>query len=122
MGLRQLDENSIHWGGYPSVSNPYSSGLGLLDTSGSSNASTLSAPWSVKDPNSSFYENVFDCIFSVPGPALPSDAIRSVPRLVEQIMTVRGCQQEQSHADIIPVPEFETQIVQQVLRLFIHVL
>ena len=124
MRLRELDRDSIHWGGYSGMrlqvdpfdplpdsllggipaddflsqylensSNPLASGLGLLVEAGSeSDDSVFSAAWSVKDPSSSFYEGVFDLIFSPSGPALPSDAIYSVPRLVEHTMAVRGVQ------------------------------
>ena len=124
MRLRELERDSIHWGGYSgmrlqvdpsdplpesllggisaddflshhleSSSNPLASGLGLLVEAGSdSDDSVFSAAWSVRDPSSSFYEGVFDMIFSSPGPALPSDAIYSVPRLIEQTMAVRGVQ------------------------------
>ena len=125
MALRELDRNSIHWGGYAGMrlqmdpanplpnpllggldadeflahhlehsSNPLASGLGLLVDidSTKSGSSTMSAAWSLRDPSSSFYEDVFDYILSVPGPALPSDAVQSVPRLVEHTMTVRSFQ------------------------------
>ena len=122
MPLRELDPDSIHWGGYAGMrlrlnprdplpnpllggldadeflshhlehsSNPLASGLGLLVESGS-DSSAISAAWSLRDPSSSFYEEVFDCVFSVPGPALPSDAIRQVPRVMTNVMTVRGFQ------------------------------
>lgn len=139
MRLRELDTNSIHWGGYSGMrlqvnpfdplpnpllggqnvddflshhlehsSNPLASGLGLLVDVESSSSSIHSTAWSVKDPNNSFYEGVFDLIFSTPGPALPSDAIRTVPRLVEQIMITRG---DQTHMmDSVSVD----QVVQQV--------
>ena len=64
----------------------------LLETGSKSDDSVFSAAWSVRDPSSSFYRNVFDLIFFSPGPAMPSDAIRSIQRLVEQTMTVRGMQ------------------------------
>ena len=124
MRLRELDRDSIHWGGYSGMrlqvdpfdplpeyllggvraedflsqrlensANPLAAGLGLLTEIGSdSDDSVFSVAWSVKDPPNSFYEDVFDMIFSPSGPALPSDAIYSVPRLVDHTMAVRGVQ------------------------------
>ena len=146
MSLREMDENSVHWGGYAGVRlvvnpfdplpssllggldvddflqdqlsrslDPLAAGLGLLfdDSIDSSSASVLSAPWSVRDPSSSFYEEVFDLIFSTPTPALPSDALRRVPRFVEQTMISRGIQST-SHA--LPISEqSEFQLVAQVI-------
>ena len=93
-------------------SNPLASGLGLLVDASSGSSSTLSAAWSVKDPNNSYYEEIFDLIFSSPGPALPSDAVKTVPRLVEQIMITRG---DQTHD---PSVDYSTQVVNQVFFLF----
>ena len=73
---------------------PNASGLGILVDKDSTlgDSSICSVPWSVSDPNRSFYEEVYDLIASSTGPALPSDAVRLVPRLVEQKMVVRGVQ------------------------------
>ena len=142
MALRELDENSIHWGGYSGVRlvvnpfdplpptllggidvdvflqdqlstslDPLAAGLGLLFDP-SFNDSTCSAPWSVCDPNPSFYEEVFDLIFSTPGPALPSDALRYVPRLIDQKVISRGIQSTSRHAP--PADHVEYQAVAQV--------
>ena len=164
MALRELDRNSVHWGGYSGVrlqvnpfdplpssllggvdvdeflsdqlahsSNPNSSGLGVLVDleSDAGNSSRHSVPWSVSDPNRSFYEEIFDYIFSSPGPSLPSDALRHVPRVVEQTMSVRGMQtppicttwpiRPQSPGESVPATEF--QIVSQVrfLSSLVHI-
>ena len=139
MRLRELDRDSVHWGGYSGMrlqvnpfdplpnpllggqdvddflaghlahsSNPLASGLGLLVDSSANESSTMSAAWSVQDPNSSFYEGIFDLIFSSPGPAMPSDAIHSVPRLVEHEMITRG---DQTH---FPDVDSHIQVVKQV--------
>ena len=125
MALRELERDSIHWGGYAGMrlqndpndplpnpllggldvddflahhlahsSNPLASGLGMLVDSGSevSELSCVSAAWSLRDPPGAFYEEVFDYIFSTPGPAMPSDAVRTVPRVVNHTMTVRSFQ------------------------------
>ena len=142
MRLRELDSESIHWGGYSGMrlqvnpfdplpellggvrvedflsqrleksSNPLASGLGLLVEVGSDpDESVFSAAWSVQDPSVSFYENVFDMVFSSPGPALPSDAIYSVPRLIDQTMAVRGIQ---TSCELDSGIDIGTQLVQQV--------
>ena len=140
MKLRELDRDSIHWGGYSGMrlqvnpfdplpssllggvraedflsqhletsSNPLSSGLGLLVEAGSeSDDSVFSAAWSVKDPSSTFYEGVFDMIFSTPGPALPSEALRYVPRFIEQDMIARGIQSVSRDAPSVDQSEFQT--------------
>ena len=74
--------------------NPLAIGLGFLSSleDETSLSSTVSQPWSVCDPHSSFYNEVFELLSSVPGPALPSEAIRSVPRLVKQQMITSGVQ------------------------------
>ena len=89
---------------------PLAAGLGLLFDSRSSACfdSTLSAAWSVRDPNPSFYEEVFDLIFSTPGPALPSEALRYVPRFIEQDMIARGIQSVSRDAPSIDQSEFQT--------------
>ena len=150
MKLRELDPDSIHWGGYSGMklqidpndplpnpllggldaddflahhlkhaSNPLSSGLGLLVDleSGVSESTTMSAAWSLRDPSSSFYEDVFDCIFAPPGPALPSDSLRRVPRVVDQVMSVRGVQatkEESKSKEEDSGVIIDTQIVTQV--------
>lgn len=145
MSLRELDEDSIHWGGYSGVRlvvnpfdplpssllggldvndflqeqlstslDPLAAGLGLLFDSSieSSNTSALSAAWSVRDPNPSFYEEIFDLIFSTPTPAVPSDALRHVPRFVEQNMVSRGIQSTSRSSP--PSDQTEFQLIAQV--------
>ena len=148
MKLRELDRDSIHWGGYSGMrlqvnpfdplpssllggvraedflsqhletsSNPLSSGLGILVEAGSeTDDSVFSAAWSVKDPSSTFYEGVFDLIFSTPGPAMPSDAIYSVPRLVDQTKAVRSVQ---TPFELDSGLDIGTQLVQQVKLSFL---
>ena len=89
---------------------PLAAGLGLLydSSSGAFDDSTLSTAWSVRDPNPSFYEEVFDLIFSTPGPALPSDALRYVPRFIEQDMVARGVQCVSRDAPPADQSEFQT--------------
>ena len=74
--------------------NPLATGLGFLSDldSNVTSESTVSAPWSVQDPNSSFYNEVLDLLSSTPGPAFPSEAIRTVPRVVHHQMVASGVQ------------------------------
>ena len=136
-----MDENSIHWGGHAGVrlnvsqddplpdpilgglelnsflaeyllhsTNPLAAGLGLLTTLDST-SSTVSKPWSVDDPNSSFYDEVFDLLFRSPGPAMPSDALRQVPRLIHHDMVATSVQHTGSSA----ISESVHQSVHQVI-------
>ena len=96
---------------------PLAGGLGLLFETGSeiSDASALSVPWSVRDPNPSFYEEIFDLVFSTPAPAMPSDALRHVPRFIEQNMVSRGIQSTTRSAP--PSENTEFQLIAQVSSL-----
>ena len=120
--IRELNESSIHWGGLASMQlmddpsdpmpplvfgdlsaedflhehlmhlyDPLAAGFGRLVDS-DSESTTLSAPWSTQDPSYSFYDDVLDNVFFARGPALPSDEIRTVPKLVETSVCVRGIQ------------------------------
>ena len=142
MAIRELDESSINWGGLagmrlvndPSdplparllgglsadeflaghlddVFDPVAAELGLL-TDSSSSVQTLA--WSLRDPSSSFYNEVLDNIFAVPGPALPADELITVPRLVNQTVTSR-CFQAASTSDHVVSTEHE--IVSKVLYI-----
>ena len=74
--------------------NPLATGLGFLSATESDlpSESTVSVPWSVQDPNSSFYNGVLDLLSAPPGPAFPSEAVRTVPRLVHHQMVASGVQ------------------------------
>ena len=96
--------------------NPMAIGLGFLSSVEDTvtSCSTVSQPWSVRDPSSSFYNEVFELLSSVPGPALPSEAIRTVPRLVQHQMISSAVQNTSRDSGV----EHVTQTFAQVFMLF----
>lgn len=83
------------------VQDPLVADLGSLQLSSSNtnassssntNASLISAAWSVRDPNPSFYDAILSNIFAPAGPALASDVLQKVPRMVDFKMCNRSMQ------------------------------
>lgn len=84
------------------VQDPLVADLGSLQLSSSYNnassssnnntSSLISAAWSVRDPHSSFYDAIMDNIFAPAGPALASDVLQKVPRMVDFQMCNRSMQ------------------------------
>ena len=149
MAIRELDESSIHWGGLAGMRfqndpanplplrllggvpvdeflagfaegafDPSAAGFGLLvDSTSSSSVQTLA--WSLRDPPSSFYNQVLDNIFSSPGPALPSDELLMVPRVVNQAACNRGFQSPVKSSETVDVSK-EHVVISKVFIDFLY--